>query len=294
MSQPNQRVFTISARADAPDDGLAHYRMTTEIVDGHDSVFYVAGCVLDRFRANPVILLDHENSVRAIAGRAERIDIVTEGGVGSIDLAIRFAETEHADDAGSLAARLHRAGFLRAMSQSFNPLKARMGADITDAEKARFPTLSRWGMIFDEWELREASFVGLGSNPGALKRAHEEGLLTKGDLRRLTGRTKRGRAADAPVPVTVDNAALLARIGEVSERVLSRLDEMQDALAAVAQENHLAVSALVSSLRAAGKEETVSVETDRALRDLERIATDILAKARGGASDQNGDRRNGA
>lgn len=294
MSQPNQRVFALSARADAPDDGLAHYRMTTEVVDGHDSVFYVAGCLLDRFRANPVILLDHDNSVRSIAGRAERIDIVTEGGVGSIDIAIRFAETDNPDDAGSLAARLHRAGFLRAMSQSFDPKKARMGADITDAEKARFPQLSRWGVIFDEWVLLEASFVGVGSNPLALKRAHEQGLLTKGDLRRLAGRASRRRTADAPAPVTVDNGAVLARVNAIEERVLSRLDEMQDALGAVAQENHLAVSALLTSLRTPGETETVSVETDRALRDLERLAEDILAKARGGASDQSGARRNGA
>ena len=293
MSQTNQRVFTLTSRADAPDDGLAHYRMTTEVVDGHDSVFYVGGCRLDRFRANPVILLDHDNSVRSIAGRAERIDVVNEGGVGSIDLAIRFAETDNPDDAGSLAARLHRAGFLRAMSQSFDPLKARMGADITDAEKARFPSLSRWGVIFDEWTLLEASFVGVGSNPGALKRALDQGLLTKRDLRRLTGAPKRGRRSDAGPAVTVDAAALLARVNEVAGALSDRMDAMEDSLLALAQENHAAVTSLIAGLSKAPTS-VVSVETDRSIRRLEQLADDILAKARGGASDQSGARRNGA
>lgn len=271
------RIVRLNARADAPADGLAWFRMTTEIVDGHDSVFYVSGCKLDRYKANPVVLLDHDNSVRSIAGRAEQINVVVENGVASIDLGIRFAETENPDDAGSLAARLHRAGFLRAMSHRFVPIKIRYGSDITPEERARWPELSKWGYIVDEWELEESSFVGVGSNPQALKRAASEGLLFPHDVEVLTAeepaKPARARAPKRDAVVTVDNGAVLAAVNDLR----AAMEDALDAMNAEIQENHRVLMAAVAAGAKAQPNSEQKIETMKALRGLAHVADQIQA-----------------
>lgn len=257
------RTVRMTARADAPADGLAWFRMTTEIVDRHDSVFYVSGVKLEKYLRNPVVLIDHENSVRAIAGRVEKIEVVNEGGVGSIDVGLRFAETESEHDAGSLAARLYRAGFLTAMSHRFNPLRWRAGAEITADERARWPDLSKWGYIVDEWELEEVSLVGLGSNPSALKRACEDGLLKPGDLDAL----KVTREPVREATVTVTNDAVLAALADMREQVLAAVD----AVAAEVQSNHTAqMAAIAANAKAASaaNDSKVTIETQKKLREI--------------------------
>lgn len=278
MTQAERRTFRLHQRADAPKDGMVWFRMTTEIVDGHDSVFYVKGCKLDRFRANPVILLDHENKVRSIAANVDVIQIVEENGVGSIDLGLRFAETENPNDAGSFAARLYRAGFLRAMSHSFNPLKVRFSEQFTPEEKARWPELSRYGYIIDEWELEEASFVAVGSNPAALKRALDAGDLIEADLARLApsvGAARPRRAASSrEAAVQIDGAAILTRLDDLR----AAMEDSLDALHAEQQANHrVLLEAVARGATPPAPPSVQQIETEKKLRALAEIGDRIKA-----------------
>lgn len=279
--KPKRRTPTIDFRTTATralartDDGLAWYRMTAEIVDGHESVFYVGGCRLDRFRLNPVILLDHDNSVRSIAGHAERIEIGNDNGIGVIDLGIKFAATSEPTDAGSLAARLHAAGFLRGMSHSFTAAKVRFEEDWTEAEKLRWPELGRFGYIIDEWELKEASFVGVGSNKLALQRAQKAGLLAAADVRALTRRSgTRHLPRTRDVAVGIDPAALITQMTARLDAVVESVQAGVDAVLAETQNNHGAqMDALGRVERLVRGGPVASVETQKSLdvaRDLVR------------------------
>lgn len=284
MTQAECRTFRLHQRADAPAAGLASFRMTTEVVDGHDSVFYVKGCKLDRFRANPVILLDHRNEVRSIAANVDMIQVVEENGVGSIDLGLRFAETENPNDAGSFAARLYRAGFLRAMSHKFEPIKVRFSEQFTPEEKARWPDLSRYGYIIDEWELMEASFVAIGSNPLALKRALEAGDLTEEDLARLAPAAPpapvrpRRAATSREASVQIDGAVIVSRIDDLR----AAMEDSIDALHAEQQANHrVLMEAVARGATPSGPSSVQQIATEKKLRELAEIGDRIHAACKG-------------
>lgn len=267
-----------SSRAVEPDaNGLYKFRMTTEVVDSHDSILRVAGCDLTRFRMNPVVVIDDENSVTAICGKAETIDIVADP-VPSIDLGIRFAESADApNDPGSLCARLARGGFLRGMSHFFAPIEIREGSQISEAERVLYG-LSRYGYIIERWELRAASMVAVGSNPKALKRAVSDGTITDSDAKRvmqitLPRITKRAEGGIDTMPIaqpqqTPSVSDMLAALGMDVSSLMTRMDELHAYMGQVL-DSQAVVAALVrieELIRALSAPR--SVQTDDALARL--------------------------
>jgi hypothetical protein len=273
-------------------DGLAWYRITAEVVDSHDTVFVVAGARLARFQQNPTILLDHANSVREIAGRAEKIEVGVDNGMGFIDVGIRFAATDVETDAGSLAARLHKIGMLRAVSINFYPIRARMGADLTDDEKKRWPNLGRWGVVFDEWELRHVAFVGVGSNPLALEQARADGLLSDSACNALyaPGRAasrigrRYGRAL-GDASVAVDPVALVDRVSTALREATDEVRTLGDMLLAEVQSNRAANADAFARLEVLIRGKVAApVEQRKALDEVAALAERIAKAARGGAA----------
>ncbi len=248
MSQPTNRLLRYDAvfseravQADA--NGLYKFRLTTEVADSHDSVLKVAGCDLTRFRMNPVVVIDDDNSVEAICGTCESIEIVADP-VPSIDVMVRFAQTDNPDDAGNLCLRLAQAGCLRGMSHFFRCIEVREGSQISDAERLMYG-LSRYGYIIEKWELRAASIVAVGSNPLALKRAVSDGVITEAQAKRLAKRTGKrqdmvpvtGDVADGTqtptTPAPPDQTSLLMSIATDLSSISERIDEVMAYLAQI-------------------------------------------------------------
>lgn len=232
MSETKHYSASFSVRApEGSDDGLLYFMGTTEAPDAHDSIIRTDGIDLERYRRNPVVLLDHNNSVDSIAGRAEVINVVANP--KGLEFGIRFASQEN--PRAAQAERLARAGFLRGASIGFTPTRVRM--DLAESE-AKLLGLGRWGYVVEECELAELTLVPIGSNPEALKRAISAGAITEADARAVRGSPRpRRRQMDDDLRAVLlelanDIGELPGSIDGMSGEIVSRIDAMGAAIVA--------------------------------------------------------------
>lgn len=114
--------------------------MTTNATDRHNEVVLQEGIDLTEFKKNPVALIDHNYTLKSVAGVWFNLRQIEGQTVGDC----RLIDTE----AGNLVKTLHMAGAIKDVSIGFIA-KEREGNVITKAE------------------LIECSFVVVGSNRGA-------------------------------------------------------------------------------------------------------------------------------
>lgn len=148
-----EKVAKAAAEAQVPDTGgVFEVIASTEDVDRHGEIIKQDGWQLDRYKKNPVILVNHCYEVECIAGKAT--DVRIEGG----KLIVRgvFAPNE----AGQEAQLLYEAGFLKTVSVGFIPLSW----DQTNRD------------VITGAELLELSFVPVPANPEALDNLKKLGI----------------------------------------------------------------------------------------------------------------------
>ena len=163
--------------------------ISRETVDRDGDVLIAAGCKLDNYLRNPVLLWMHDTHAPPI-GRAVEVERVAGEGVRAV---LQFADTLMGDE----IFRLYAGGFLNAFSHWFQP--------ISWSEE---PVLDgQLGYTYREWEPMEFSGVTVPANADALmERAAElDGLALaivktlrgdSGGERRPTGTRADGVAVD--------------------------------------------------------------------------------------------------
>lgn len=145
-----------------PDSGAERYTFTasTDSVDRESDVIDPRGWALDDFKRNPVILWAHDHT-RPPIGKATSV------GVTGNKLKVEIVFTpESANPEGARVRELVDAGFLKAVSVGFRPLKYTFNAE-------------RQGYDFAEQELLEVSVVPVPANPEALVAAGLKGTTAK-------------------------------------------------------------------------------------------------------------------
>ncbi|MGC1300922.1 MAG: HK97 family phage prohead protease [Caulobacteraceae bacterium] len=141
----------VRAQINALGDDEVEVVMSTDALarDGH--ILIPQGCVLDNYRANPIVLWSHnpDNPV----GNAENIDV----GPDQLSARIRFAPPGISPKADEVRG-LMKAGVIRAVSVGFDPIEM----------EPLDPKKPRGGQRISRWELLELSPVSVPADPGAV------------------------------------------------------------------------------------------------------------------------------
>lgn len=124
--------------------------------DGH--VLIPQGCILDNYRANPIVLWSHDPEHPI--GNAENIVI----GPNQITARIQFAPLGISRKADEIRG-LMKSGVLRAVSVGFDPIEM----------EPLDPKKPRGGQRISAWELLELSAVSVGADASALVTARAQG-----------------------------------------------------------------------------------------------------------------------
>jgi HK97 family phage prohead protease len=136
-------------------DGAISFVASTANADRYGDVINQAGWSLDKFRANPVILLNHNaNSLPIGKGEVDVID-------GRLMVDVEF---DMDDPQAAEVARKTKAGFLNAVSVGFNPIDATPRSML----EKNHPAYGQTGQFFDRAELLEISIVTIPANGDAV------------------------------------------------------------------------------------------------------------------------------
>lgn len=142
--------------ADGDKHLVAILKITTEDYDRENEKMLISGAKLDHYRANPVILWNHDTTIPAV-GKALDIWASTDGAL--------YIEAEF-DNTDEFAGRLFRKmqqGIIRFCSIGFIPLAVE---EISDTGDTGYPYHTR-SLIHTSWELFEVSLVNVPMNPYA-------------------------------------------------------------------------------------------------------------------------------
>ena len=136
-------------------EGAISFVASTANADRYGDIINQKGWDLSKFRANPVILLNHNANALPI-GKGE-VDVID----GRLMVDVEF---DMDDPQAAEVARKTKAGFLNAVSVGFNPLDATPRSML---EKSH-PAHGQSGQYFDRAELLEISIVTIPANGDAV------------------------------------------------------------------------------------------------------------------------------
>ena len=174
--------------------------------DGH--ILEPSGCDLTNYRANPIVLWQHNPDVPV--GRAP--DLVVDG--DKIRARITFAPlgiSQKADEVRGLV----KSGIVSGVS---------VGFDVIDAEPLD-PKQPRGGQRFTKWELLECSFCSVPADPGAAVTARAQPQEKKP----MTTQTRAGKKLSAVTNKQLNDADdHLKRAMERHKALGEHMDELRD------------------------------------------------------------------
>lgn len=215
----------------------ADFVASSDAVDAYDEIVEQSW-VLERFRANPVVLYAHQSRELPI-GQATRVELVE----GNLETTIRFASAQ-ANPKAEQVWKLLQEGALRAVSVGFVPktvrYEKRNGQDV---------------YVLADNELHEISVVPIPANPEALAKMKAKALAAA----TVEAGTKALQPADtAPENVMTekefqDQLAKSAAEKALAERLLSDANKALDASKAT-------VTALETQNKALAGERDASIE----------------------------------
>jgi hypothetical protein len=156
--------------------------VSTALIDRNNRIVDVGGWKLARYRANPVVLADHEYNLERIIGRSKSIKVEGDALVATTE----FAE----EGLGNVAFRLVQAGLVNSWSVGWIGLKQHAIGDLEDcpACKAALSTKKdlQYGTHFTQSELLEYSLVAIPSNPDAVMGLQAAGLVSSAEFELYT------------------------------------------------------------------------------------------------------------
>lgn len=164
------------------EERVIRYTCSDGNADRAGDVIKQNGWHLKNFKSNPVIMANH-NYGEFPVGNA--LSAGVDG--GKLKMQVLFAGKDVSEKADE-AFKLSKAGFMRAGSVGFMPLKHHMP---DEAEQKELGMEHAAGVVFDEQDLLEFSVCGVPMNPGALQDSMEKGLTNQKDIDFLNILTKK-------------------------------------------------------------------------------------------------------
>lgn len=172
---------TYEAKAEAQEGGLLRFVASTAAVDSYQDIVEQTW-KLDRFKLNPVFLLQH-NSWSVPIGRVEQIGVEKIGveKVGDVEALVASVRFDMDDpDAAAIAGKYKR-GFMHAVSVGFRAGKMTARSMLPEAD----PRYAPRGYILSDNELLELSAVTIPANPEAVAQRAAQRGWTADELRAL-------------------------------------------------------------------------------------------------------------
>ena len=150
------RQFVKAMSDDEKEAGKMSFVASTDRADRYGDIIDQRGWDLDAYRANPVILLNHDHQSLPIGRGNVRI---TDAGL-VIDVEFDMADPRAAEIAGKA-----ERGFMNAVSVGFAPLKSTPRAQLPSEH---FAFSKSGGQFFEQAELLEVSIVTIPANADAV------------------------------------------------------------------------------------------------------------------------------
>lgn len=162
--------------------GTVEYVASDESLDSNREVIRAAGWRFTHFQKNAPFVDSHDySSIEKVIGKV--LDFRVEK--GRLIETVQFAKDVEQNSLAQKAWAMTEAGFLKAVSVGFWPVK-----QVTSAARSFADQLNELGLppdapvrtIYTEQEQIELSAVVIGANPNALARAYKAGILNDEDL----------------------------------------------------------------------------------------------------------------
>ena len=135
--------------------------ITTAALDRAGDMVVPKGALLDNYRRNPVVPINHDYRIESIVGKALSLEVSDEG----ISATTEFRDTPLAREAFALAAE-----GLGGWSIGFRPVEYESMRDDQDRHR---------GFRFSKWELLEYSAVAIPMNPEIVNGVVQRGLVAR-------------------------------------------------------------------------------------------------------------------
>jgi hypothetical protein len=267
------------ARAKDEADNVIPWVYSTESVDRAGDIIRQKGWQLGPYRKNPVVLWAHaggfngEDSIPI--GRSVSVGVEDGRLVGRIQFAVEE------DERAARIYRLAAAGYIKASSVGFHPLKVNLVPDEKERESIG---LGRYGVVFEKQELLEHSLCAVPCNAGALQLGVKAGTILEADADMLAAMaTERDMAkwARRRARSFVDMGAANTELGVVAEDAADSGQASRDSGDAQPSEDDGADGArgLFRELIGAVKALTAKLDSDMASRADEAESRRMLARA---------------
>jgi len=131
--------------------------ISTARLDRANRVVEPAGWQLANFRANPIVLADHDYAIEKVIGGAHDTKLQGEELISTTE----FADT----GLGALAFAHVQAGLLRAWSVGWRGIARHKFGEVEGCERCAQHKRVEWGVHFTRQELLEYSLVAVPANP---------------------------------------------------------------------------------------------------------------------------------
>jgi phage head maturation protease len=163
-TEPITRGVTRAVRRSVEIDGVTRqlFVASTGVVDRCDDIVDQDSWMLDNYRANPVVLVDHEYEAECVVGTGA-VNVVA--GVGLTMEVVKWSRKQAAQDVMLDV----EDGILNAVSVGFSPGRVVMRRDLPDGDPRKS---DGYGCVYFDCELLEVSIVAIPANPEALAVRH--------------------------------------------------------------------------------------------------------------------------
>lgn len=216
--------------------GTCEYVASDETVDTYHEVIRASGWRFTHFRKNAPFLDSHRNeTISDQLGKVIRFEVKGNKLVETVQWAIDVPENTTAQ----LGWKMTEAGYLRAVSVGFMPVRMVSRWDAQDVNKA-----SEWAAQLDELGLKdnppraiyleqeqvELSACVIGANPNALARSFKAGVINDAELEFLATRQVVFSVHKFASPASVATDADSAAQARARQEILDRIDRIQKSL----------------------------------------------------------------
>lgn len=226
--QPELVSRGLALRSVDQDRRAVDFVASTDAIDSYDEVVE-QDWVLDRYRANPIVLFGH-NSRELPIGKATRCEVVSVNGRRQLECTLQFLSAKANPRAEEVWQSIVEGG-LRAVSVGFRP------------KDARFETRNGVEVfVLSQCELHEISVVPIPANPEALAKMKAKALAAAGN----DNQPAPAAATEKTMKTIEEYAAALAKSGAELEMAQKSAVEAQKETASL----KTAVSTFESSVKA--------------------------------------------
>jgi len=189
--QPIIRTLHPETKIIDADKGIVDYIASDETIDSYREVVKVDGWRFDRFRKNAPFVDSHDYyCIDKLLGRvlSWRIERSADGRPQLVER-VQWAKEVEENSLARLGWKMTEAGFLKAVSVGFQPIKwlaPYRDPQAFDAEREALGLQDQpLNAIFLEQEQLELSACIIGANPSAVARAYKGGAIGDEDVERL-------------------------------------------------------------------------------------------------------------